>query len=144
MDPDLAALPRRPTAEPEVVACAVDRGGRDGIESGRMVFQSGSGSRLCQWAQSSGGRGSSDLSPARRGDILFLSALVAAAASLVLRFRRSHGIERQQLKWFALAGASAGVMLPASFALWYLTPVAGVLAADAPARANHFSCWRSM
>ena len=31
--------------------------------------------------------------------------MVAAAVSLVLRFRRSHGIERLQLKWFAAAAA---------------------------------------
>jgi hypothetical protein len=30
---------------------------------------------------------------------------VVAAASLVLRFRRSHGLERQQLRWVALAAA---------------------------------------
>jgi hypothetical protein len=36
-------------------------------------------------------------------DLLLLS-LVAAILSLVIRFRRSHGIERQQLKWFTYAG----------------------------------------
>jgi hypothetical protein len=38
--------------------------------------------------------------------------LVAAAASLIVRFRRAHGVERQQLKWLAYA---AGVVM--------LTPV---------------------
>ena len=33
--------------------------------------------------------------------------IVAAAAALVVRFRRSHGVERQQVKWFAFA---AGLM----------------------------------
>jgi signal transduction histidine kinase len=34
---------------------------------------------------------------------LLLVLLVAAASSMVIRFRRSSGIERQQLKWFAFA-----------------------------------------
>ena len=38
----------------------------------------------------------------------FISALVIAAAiGLIVRFRRSHGVERQQVKWFAYA---AGLM----------------------------------
>jgi hypothetical protein len=37
-------------------------------------------------------------------DGLLLLSLVAAILSLVIRFRRSHGIERQQLKWFTYAG----------------------------------------
>ena len=36
---------------------------------------------------------------------LLLVCMVAAGLSLVLRFRRSQGVERQQLKWFTYAGA---------------------------------------
>jgi hypothetical protein len=42
------------------------------------------------------------------GDVLLaltLLTLVAAVCSLVIRFRRSRGVERQQLKWFTYAGA---------------------------------------
>jgi hypothetical protein len=38
-------------------------------------------------------------------DALALLSFVAAVCSLVIRFRRSHGVERQQLKWFTYAGA---------------------------------------
>ncbi len=36
---------------------------------------------------------------------VFLFCMVAALVSLVIRFRRSRGEERQQLKWFTFAGA---------------------------------------
>jgi hypothetical protein len=36
---------------------------------------------------------------------LILLLLLVAVCSLVVRFRRSHGTERQQLKWFTYAGA---------------------------------------
>jgi hypothetical protein len=42
----------------------------------------------------------------------------AAALSLVLRFRRSHGVERQQLKWFTYAG----VLMAGCFVLSDLFP----------------------
>ena len=38
------------------------------------------------------------------GDVLAALAFLLATASLVVRFRRSEGRERQQLKWFAFAG----------------------------------------
>ena len=42
---------------------------------------------------------------------------VAVLAAVVVRFRRSTGIERQQLKWFAFAAAAAIAALAASFTL---------------------------
>ena len=43
--------------------------------------------------------------------LLAILAIPAAAASLVVRFRRSRGQERQQLKWLAYAAALLGVGL---------------------------------
>ena len=63
------------------------------------------------------------------GMALFLGALLASTVSLIVRFRRSRGLERLQLKWFAFAAAAAGVILPLTFVLWYVTPAARVLAA---------------
>jgi signal transduction histidine kinase len=60
---------------------------------------------------------------------LYIGALVASAVSLLVRLRRSRGVLRQQLKWFVFAAVLAAVMLPLSFALWYVTPLAGLLAA---------------
>jgi hypothetical protein len=48
---------------------------------------------------------------ARAGDVLAGIAFVLAAASVVIRFRRSRGVERQQLKWFAYVGVLAALGL---------------------------------
>lgn len=65
------------------------------------------------------------------GNALLLVAAVLTAASLVLRLRRSHGVERQQVKWFAFAGllTVAGGMMAATAVLLpfgWLEPVGGV------------------
>ncbi len=38
-------------------------------------------------------------------DVAVPAYLLLSAASVVVRFRRSHGVERQQVKWFAWSGA---------------------------------------
>jgi hypothetical protein len=43
-------------------------------------------------------------------------AVVLAAASMVVRFRRSHGEQRQQMKWFAFAAALTAIAFIAGFA----------------------------
>jgi hypothetical protein len=40
--------------------------------------------------------------------LLLLIAIVGSVASLIVRFRRAHGEQRQQIKWLAFAGAVAG------------------------------------
>jgi hypothetical protein len=61
-----------------------------------------------------------------------ISAVVAAAASLVLRFRRARGVERQQLRWVALAtvlvAVNAAVDLAAlALGAYWLAPIVGGL-----------------
>ncbi len=79
------------------------------------------------------------------GDGLAVAALIVATAAMVLRFRRSRGDERLQLKWLACAGGlgasglalsvagdTAGVsfepLFYASFIAWALLPVAAGVA----------------
>lgn len=63
------------------------------------------------------------------GLAVMLASLVAAAVSLVHRYRRSTGVERQQMKWFALAAAVAAIILPTGVVLWNTVPLIRVAVA---------------
>jgi hypothetical protein len=49
--------------------------------------------------------------PGVAGSVVVLASLLVGAGSLVGRFRRARGVERQQLRWLALAAALASVLL---------------------------------
>jgi signal transduction histidine kinase len=53
---------------------------------------------------------------------LFLGSLVLSVVPLVQRLRRSTGVERLQLRWFAFASVCAAVLLPISALLWNVFP----------------------
>jgi signal transduction histidine kinase len=52
------------------------------------------------------------------GATLVCTSLVASVVAMLLRFRRSRGVRRQQLKWVLLAGGLLALVLPLSAALW--------------------------
>ena len=54
------------------------------------------------------------------GLLLTLAVAVAGGISLVVRFRRARGVERQQLKWFAFSGVVFCVVFAIGPVLWYL------------------------
>jgi signal transduction histidine kinase len=60
------------------------------------------------------------------GMTLLAAAMVASVVPLVVRFRRSNGVERQQVKWVALAAAVSVVVLPVGAVLWDRAPVVRV------------------
>jgi signal transduction histidine kinase len=49
------------------------------------------------------------------GALLYLGSVAAAAASLIVRFRRARGDERQQVRWFATAAALVAISLTTVF-----------------------------
>jgi len=57
------------------------------------------------------------------GATLVCAALVASVVALLLRFRRSRGVRRRQLKWVLLAGGVLALVLPLSAALWTVWPL---------------------
>ncbi len=61
------------------------------------------------------------------GQALFVIGFVLSGASLVVRLRRSAGVERQQLKWFAYASALLVAVAPFVVVLWSRTVVVQVL-----------------
>lgn len=58
----------------------------------------------------------------RAAFILLMLGLIASAGSLVLRFRRSHGDERQQLKWVAAATVLGALLVITGPIFWFVLP----------------------
>jgi hypothetical protein len=61
------------------------------------------------------------------GVVTLLVGLLVAAGSLVVRFRRARGLERQQLRWLALAAALSAAALLAAVAVAVLGAPLGVV-----------------
>ncbi len=57
--------------------------------------------------------------------LLLVLVLLISAASLVLRFRRSWGVERQQLKWVAGSGALVAAVFLLGPLIWSIPALAG-------------------
>ena len=62
------------------------------------------------------------------GALLLLVAVIGSPWSLVLRFRRAEREERQQIKWLALAGATAAVTLLLALPLYDVSEAAANIA----------------
>jgi hypothetical protein len=58
------------------------------------------------------------------GFFVTLAVAVAGGISLVVRFRRARGVERQQIKWFAFSGVVFCAVFAAGPFLWSLPQVA--------------------
>jgi hypothetical protein len=54
------------------------------------------------------------------GLFMTLAVAVAGGISLVVRFRRARGVERQQLKWFSFSGVVFCAVFAIAPVLWYL------------------------
>ena len=52
------------------------------------------------------------------GITLMMAAFLASAVSLIIRFGRARGVERQQLKWFASAAGLMAFLVPLGIAFW--------------------------
>ena len=65
------------------------------------------------------------------GATLVSVALVASVVALVLRLRKAHGAQRDQIKWVVFAAAIVGVVLPTSAGLWTVWHPIQLLAAIA-------------
>jgi hypothetical protein len=66
--------------------------------------------------------------PGVAGIVVVLVSVLVGAGSLVVRFRRARGTERQQLRWLALAAALAAGLLLVALVAGYLGRDAVVLA----------------